>query len=86
MSIDKYLGDIKKAGVQSYYGCFCYARNIEVSEALTNKTPNSEYIQWITEKHRVFQEKLGHNRVYNSEEQKRFFVWLKEQALSEVKE
>ena len=87
MEINQYMDKIKRAGVQSYYGCFCYAQNITAETALTNKTPNSEYIRWITEKHRIFQqEKLLHNRVYSKDEQKRFFAWLKEEAKKERKE
>lgn len=87
MSIDQYLDEIKKAGVQTYYGVFCYSKNIGASEALTNRTPNSEFIQWITEKHRIFQqEKLKHNRPYTKVEADRFISWIKEEAEKEKQE
>lgn len=84
MLIGQYMDKIKRAGVQSYYGYYCYAQNIPAEEALTNRTPNSEYICWITEKHRVFrQEKLRHNSPYSKEEQEKFFTWIKEEAIKE---
>lgn len=87
MSINEYLNEIKKAGVEIYYGVFYYSKNINLSEALTNRTPNSEFIQWITEKHRIFQqEKLKHNRPYTKVEADRFIVWVKEEAEKEKQE
>lgn len=78
--IDRYLDKIKRLGVQSYYGCFCYAQGIDADNVLTNKIPNFVYIQWITEKHRVFRQEHNINRMYSAQEKKDFVDWLKKEV------